>query len=119
MLDDSGRKIAYSRLRVVDAEGKELTARMEVTTETRLAVLVDDAAAAYPVRIDPTFSDADWISMGGLPGAERRRVMRRWWMVPAISTLAATSPWWARCWPITSPNGTGARGRPWGRGWEA
>ena len=24
----------------------------------------------YPVRIDPTFSDANWISMGGLPGAD-------------------------------------------------
>jgi hypothetical protein len=32
-------------------------------------VLVDDTEAVYPVRIDPTFSDANWISMGGLPGA--------------------------------------------------
>jgi len=69
VLNGSGRKLAYSRLQVVDAAGKALTARMEVTTEARLAVLVDDAAAAYPVSIDPTFSDADWISMGGLPGA--------------------------------------------------
>ncbi|MBI3851539.1 MAG: hypothetical protein HY298_14875, partial [Verrucomicrobia bacterium] len=37
---------------------------------TRLAVVVDDASAVYPVRIDPTFSDADWVSMGGLPGAD-------------------------------------------------
>ena len=64
VLDGSGRKIAYSRLRVVDAEAKELTARLEVTTATRLAVLVEDATAAYPVRIDPTFSDEDWISLG-------------------------------------------------------
>ena len=70
VLDGSGRKLAYSRLQVVDAEGKALTARMEVMTDTRLAVLVEDAAATYPVRIDPTFSDADWISMGGLPGAD-------------------------------------------------
>ncbi len=100
VLDGSGRKIAYSRLRVVDAKGRELTARMEVVgsanrsagfqtcriadfpigdgdevlgsagLETRdtadlevcatkkgtrvLAVLVNDADAAYPVRIDPT-----------------------------------------------------------------
>ncbi len=33
-----------------------------------LAVLVEDADAVYPVRIDPTFSDANWISMGGIPG---------------------------------------------------
>ena len=30
VLENSGRKIAYSRLRVTDATGKELTARMEV-----------------------------------------------------------------------------------------
>ena len=34
-----------------------------------LAVVVDDANAVYPVRIDPTFSDANWVSMGGIPGA--------------------------------------------------
>ncbi len=34
-----------------------------------LAVVVNDAEAVYPVRIDPTFSDANWISMGGIPGA--------------------------------------------------
>jgi hypothetical protein len=68
-LDGSGRKIAYSRVHVVDAEGNELRARMEVTTGARLAVLVEDAEGTYPERIDPTFSDADWISMGGLPDA--------------------------------------------------
>jgi hypothetical protein len=31
VLENSGRKIAYSRLRVTDATGKELTARMEVS----------------------------------------------------------------------------------------
>ena len=35
---------------------------------TTLAVLVDDANAVYPVRIDPTFSDADWINFGGISG---------------------------------------------------
>jgi hypothetical protein len=64
VLDGSGRKLAYARLRAVDAEGKDLTARLEVTTEARLAVLVEDKAAVYPVRIDPTFSDADWSSLG-------------------------------------------------------
>jgi hypothetical protein len=34
-----------------------------------LVVVVHDADAVYPVRIDPTFSDANWISMGGFPGA--------------------------------------------------
>lgn len=69
-LTGSGRKLAYSRLRAVDATGRELAARLEVTAATRLAVVVDDAAAAYPVRIDPTFSDADWISLNVLPGID-------------------------------------------------
>ena len=33
VLENSGRKIAYSRLRVTDATGKELTARMEVVED--------------------------------------------------------------------------------------
>ena len=104
VLDGSGPTLPYNRLRVVDATGRELPARMEVAadgarrsrrfdaeetgcarnspgtlecctvkrSEDRapvLAVLVDDSAAIYPVRIDPTFSDADWISMGGIRGA--------------------------------------------------
>ncbi len=78
VLEQSGRKIAYSRLRATDAAGRELPARVEVPakseirdpkSEISLAVVVDDADAVYPVRIDPTFSDANWISLGGIPGA--------------------------------------------------
>ena len=78
VLKNSGRKLAYSRLKVIDANDKELPARMQVTgksefrnpnSEMGLAVIVDDVDAVYPVRIDPTFSDANWISMGGVPGA--------------------------------------------------
>jgi hypothetical protein len=112
VLEQSGRRIAYSKLHVTDAKGKELPARMEVLgddygkesgsrasvlecgsplplsadpepTESgrglphsktlrstaHLAVVVDDAGAEYPVRIDPTFSDANWISMNpSVPG---------------------------------------------------
>jgi hypothetical protein len=96
VLDNSGRKLAYSRLRATDATGRELTARMEIESNlessrskaeksqslrtsaatssgmpnSALVVVVNDAAAVYPVRIDPTFSDADWISMGGIPGTD-------------------------------------------------
>jgi len=95
-LEGSGRVLVYSRLRVEDATGRELPARLEVPTakaESRkqkaemgqdpatsastasvnpapaLVVVVEDANAIYPVRIDPTFSDADWVSLGSLPGA--------------------------------------------------
>jgi hypothetical protein len=54
---------------VVDAGHRELAARIEMVADYRLAVVVADAAAVYPVCIDPTFSDANWVSFGGLPGA--------------------------------------------------
>lgn len=65
-LDGSGRGIAYSRLHVMDARGRVLKARMEAATPQLLRLVVDDRDAAYPVRIDPTFSDEDWISLGGI-----------------------------------------------------
>jgi hypothetical protein len=67
-LNSSGRNLAYSSLRAVDNEGKELSAWFEVRSATEVAVAVDDSCAVYPVRIDPTFSDANWVSLGGLPG---------------------------------------------------
>ena len=45
-------------------------ARLEVMGEHRLAVVVADAGASYPVRIDPTFSGAQWTSMGTVVGAD-------------------------------------------------
>lgn len=69
-LHGNGREIAYSRLQVTDAGGRALTASMEVPAPDQLVIHVDDAGAMYPLRIDPTFSDADWISTGGYTGAE-------------------------------------------------
>jgi hypothetical protein len=71
VLDGSGRKLAYNRLRVVDARGQVLAASMRVLDANRLALLVDDSVAQYPVRIDPTVSDEDWSGTGGILGAER------------------------------------------------
>jgi hypothetical protein len=65
VLADGGRKLVYDRLKAEDARGKALPAKLEVNSPSRLAVVLDDAAAVYPVRIDPTFSDANWISFGG------------------------------------------------------
>ena len=61
--DGSGRTLAYSRLCVTDATGRRLHAALTIKSPTAMAVMVDDRAAQYPVRIDPTFSDADWIPM--------------------------------------------------------
>ncbi|MGH7970073.1 MAG: hypothetical protein ACREIC_15230, partial [Limisphaerales bacterium] len=69
-LADGGRKLVYNALKAEDAMGKELKARMEVVSPGGLAVVLEDADAVYPVRIDPTFSDANWISMNpGIDGA--------------------------------------------------
>jgi BspA type Leucine rich repeat region (6 copies) len=70
VLDGSGRRLAYHRLKAVDAAGRTLEAHMIIVSPSHLEVVVDDNGAVYPVRIDPTFSDADWGSLGisGLPG---------------------------------------------------
>ena len=75
-LEPSGRKIAYTRLRVTDVNGRELRARIEALLPTspdapqRLALLVNDTDALYPLYIDPTFSDANWVSLNpSIPGA--------------------------------------------------
>ncbi len=66
-LERSGRKLDYHRLRATDATGRKLVARMERRSPAQLAVVVEDGAAVYPVRIDPTFSDANWIGLD-VPG---------------------------------------------------
>ncbi len=68
-LGGSHRAVAYSRLKVVDAAGKAVSARFEILAADRLAVRVEDLGAEYPLRIDPTFSDVNWTSFGGLAGA--------------------------------------------------
>ena len=49
---------------------EELSLLTPGPAKDELAVVVNDAEAVYPVRIDPTFSDANWVSMGGVPGVD-------------------------------------------------
>jgi hypothetical protein len=71
VVDGSGRELAYGRVLVEDATGLKLNADLEVLSADRLAVRVSDADATYPLRIDPTFTDADWVSLNpGMPGAD-------------------------------------------------
>src|SRR2546428_1671013 len=54
----------------VFVEGVDHDTRSVCAPSAMLVVLVNDADAVYPVRIDPTFSDANWISMNpSIPGA--------------------------------------------------
>lgn len=70
LVDGSGRTLAYSQLHVTDADGQVLASRMEVGSDQTLSIIVDDANARWPLRIDPTFTDDDWYSMGALPGTD-------------------------------------------------
>lgn len=65
VLADGGRKIACHRLKAFDQLGKELPARMEVQATNLVVVVFDDANAQYPVRVDPTLSDLNFISLDG------------------------------------------------------
>jgi len=65
----AGRRLVYNRLHVTDAQGRELSARMLVKNKAAFDIQVAAAGAAYPVTIDPTITDADWMSMNsGVPG---------------------------------------------------
>jgi hypothetical protein len=65
---ESGRELLYHRLKVTDSKGKTLPAKFELGGGDQLRIVVADAGAAYPVRIDPTITDADWVSIA-LPDA--------------------------------------------------
>ena len=68
-LESNGRAFAYHRLHVTDATGRVLVSNMSFGRDGGFAIEVDDDLAVYPVRIDPTFSDADWVSTGDFDGA--------------------------------------------------
>jgi hypothetical protein len=75
-LSDSGRKLAYHRLKAVDARGKELEARVEVISSNRLAVVLDDAAAEYPVRDRPDLQRRQLDRFRRRDGCEWNRIRR-------------------------------------------
>src|SRR5262245_36356876 len=71
VLTESGREISYSRLKVTDANGTELEARMDVVAAHELIITADDTKAIYPIRIDPIFSDANWLGISScIPGTD-------------------------------------------------
>jgi hypothetical protein len=145
VLANSGRKIAYSRLRVTDATGKELPARIEVASagdeatsfnswivsgkdideqnflspaanHVKLAMVVNDAEAVYPVRIDPTFSDANWSALAaGFSGVGQAGGG------PNVNALAVSGSTLYAGGDFTTAGGNAANNiAPWnGSGWSA
>lgn len=53
-----GEVLTYAGLHAWDAAGRELPARLELTPEGRLRLMVDERGARYPVTIDPTVQRA-------------------------------------------------------------
>jgi hypothetical protein len=64
----SGRRLTYNNLKVIDSAGNTMPASMRVANNT-ITLAVNDAAAQYPLTIDPTVGDENWVSMGTFPGA--------------------------------------------------
>jgi uncharacterized repeat protein (TIGR01451 family) len=50
---DAGRTLRYGKLLAEDSRGRVLASRLEVPSSERVQLIVDDAAAAYPLLIDP------------------------------------------------------------------
>src|SRR5262245_16839874 len=49
----ASRQLRYGELSAQDASGRSLAAHFEVASAERVRIAVDDAGAAYPLRIDP------------------------------------------------------------------
>src|SRR5262245_8687948 len=53
VLETGARRLSYGDLAALDASGTPLATRFEVPSPHRVRILVDDAAAAYPITVDP------------------------------------------------------------------
>jgi hypothetical protein len=67
-LNHSQRTLTYDRLKVTDANNKTLPAHMQLLAQNKMAIVVDDSAAQYPLTIDPTVGDAYWTGIGAFFG---------------------------------------------------
>ena len=65
----AGRKLSYNKLHVYDKNNQICPASFERAGD-QLIIQVDDGGAAYPLTIDPTLSDDNWISWGTGSGAD-------------------------------------------------
>ncbi|MGC4102076.1 hypothetical protein [Ferruginibacter sp.] len=62
--------LKYDDLKVWDARNTPLNSSMELSADNRLQIVVDDAAAVYPVTVDPLTHLSEWetSASGLLPG---------------------------------------------------
>jgi hypothetical protein len=67
-----GRRLRFGDLVATDAKGRKLEARLAAASSQTIAISVDDNAAAYPITIDPTLGDENWVSGFNLRGMNDR-----------------------------------------------
>jgi len=74
LVDEKGKgALGYSKLVALDADGKRLPARMETSAEGReIALIVEDAAARYPIVIDPFISSLEQKLRSDIPQVDAR-----------------------------------------------
>ncbi len=58
--DETGTSISYKKLKVWDAQGKTIPAQMQLAGNT-LSLLVNNQQAQYPLTIDPSFTQQDYL----------------------------------------------------------
>jgi hypothetical protein len=66
-LANSQRTLTYDRLKVTDADNKTLPAHMQLLANNQINIVVDDSTALYPLTIDPTVGDENWVGAVGAP----------------------------------------------------
>ncbi len=68
-LDKNLPVVVYNDLKVWDANGKSLSAAMNLAVNT-IYIIVDDKDAKYPVTVDPLSSTPNWTAEGDQDGAQ-------------------------------------------------
>ena len=62
--------VHYHGLRVVDAEGREVAARLEAAERGELRLIVEEQKASYPLTIDPTISQQAYLKASNTGGGD-------------------------------------------------
>ena len=57
LITATGRKLSYGKLKVLDARGQLIPARMQVNGAHQLALIVEDQQAHYPLTVDPLITE--------------------------------------------------------------
>ena len=63
--------VRYHGLMVIDAEGREVAARLEAAVRGELRLIVEEQSASYPLTIDPTISQQAYLKASNTDNFDR------------------------------------------------